>query len=82
LEPLHVPGRDPLPDFSDVLRQPFEPQAHVIAAAIKMLDETWRGIIAAECGVGKTLLGMLAIDRHAKRPARKGGCNGSYRPIV
>ena len=38
LQPLHVPGRDPLPDFSELLRQPFEPQAHVIAAAIKMLD--------------------------------------------
>ena len=41
-EPLHVPGRDPLPDFSDVNRQPFEPQAHVIAAAIKMLDQGTR----------------------------------------
>jgi hypothetical protein len=47
LRPLHVPGQDPLPDFSYASRQPFEPQAHVIAASIKMLDETRRGIIAA-----------------------------------
>ena len=26
LQPLHVPGQDPLPDFSDVTRQPFEPR--------------------------------------------------------
>ena len=82
LEPLHVPGRDPLPDFSDLLRQPFEPQAHVIAAAIKMLDETRRGMIVAECGTGKTLMGMLTIHKHAQRSVRKGGCNGNYRAIV
>jgi hypothetical protein len=82
LRPLHVPRKDPLPDFSDLNRQPFEPQAHVIAAAIKMLDETRRGIVAAECGSGKTCMGMLAIHQHAQRSARKGGCNGRYRAIV
>jgi hypothetical protein len=45
LQPLHVPGQDPLADFSYATRQPFEAQAHVIVAAIKMLDET-RGIEA------------------------------------
>ncbi len=56
LQPLHTPGRDPLPNFSSATRQPFEGQAHVIAAAIKMLDET-RGMIIAEPGAGKTLMG-------------------------
>ena len=82
LQPLHVPGQDPLPDFSELFRQPFEPQAHVIAAAIKMLDETRRGMIVAECGTGKTLMGMLTIHQHAQRSVRKGGCNGNYRAIV
>jgi hypothetical protein len=82
LQPLHVPGLDPLPDFGDVNRQPFEAQAHVIQASIKMLDETRRGIIAAECGVGKTLLGMLAVHKHAQRSVRNGGCNGNYRALV
>jgi superfamily II DNA or RNA helicase len=82
LQPLHVPGRDPLPDFSDMLRKPFEPQAHVIAAGKKMIDETRRGIIAAECGTGKTMMGMLTIHKHAQRSVRKGGCNGNYRAIV
>src|SRR4029077_1091896 len=80
-QPLHVPGQDPLPDFSDATRKPFEPQAHVIAAAIKMLDET-RGLIVSECGTGKTLMGMLTIHQHAQRSVRKGGCNGNYRAIV
>jgi hypothetical protein len=82
LRPLHVPGRDLVPDFSDSSRQPYEPQAHVIAAAIKMLDETGRGMIAAECGSGKTCIGMLTIHKHAQRSARQGGCNGRYRAIV
>ena len=82
LQPLHTPGQDPLPDFSDATRQPFEPQAHVIAAAIKMLDETRRGMIVSECGTGKTLMGMLTIHQHAQRSVRKGGRNGNYRAIV
>jgi hypothetical protein len=81
LQPLHVPGRDPLPDFSSVTRKPFEPQAHVIAAGIKMLDER-RGILASTCGTGKTVMRMLMIHQHAQRSVRKGGCNGKYRAIV
>ena len=82
LQPLHVPGRDPLPDFSNMTREPFEPQAHVIAAAIRMLDATRRGIVVGECGTGKTLMGMLTIHQHAQRPVRQGGCNGNYRAII
>jgi superfamily II DNA or RNA helicase len=82
LQPLHVPGRDPLPDFSAVARQPFEPQAHIIAAAVKMLDATGRGIIAAECGSGKSTMGALTIHQHASRSVRQGGRNGRYRAII
>jgi hypothetical protein len=82
LDPLHVPGRDPLPCFSELFRQPFEPQAHVISAAIKMLDETRRGMIVSECGTGKTLMGMLTIHKHAQQSVRKGGRKGNYRAIV
>jgi len=82
LDPLHVPGRDPLPDFSDLTRQPFEPQAHVISAAVKMIGATHRCMIVSECGTGKTLMGMLTLHKHAQRSVRKGGCNGNYRAIV
>jgi superfamily II DNA or RNA helicase len=82
LQPLHRPGLAPLPDFSDATRQPFEPQAHVIAAAVKMLGETRRGMLVAEPGSGKTLMGMLTIHQHAQRSIRKGGRNCNYRAIV
>jgi superfamily II DNA or RNA helicase len=81
-QPLHTPGQDPLPEFSDATRQQFEPQADVIAAAAKMLDETRRGMLVAEPGSGKTLLGVLTIHQHAQRSVRMGGCNGNYRAIV
>jgi hypothetical protein len=79
---LHVPGQDPLPDFSVGSRQPLEPQAHVIAPAIKMPDETCRGILAAQMVTAKTLMGMLTLHQHAQRSVRKGGCNGNYRAIL
>jgi hypothetical protein len=53
LQPLHTPGQDPLPDFSEATRQPFEPPAHVIAASAKMLDETRRGVLVAESDQAK-----------------------------
>lgn len=82
LEPLHRPGIDPVPDFSTALRQPFDGQAAAIAAAVKMLNTTRRGTIAAEMGTGKTIMGMLSIHAHAAQSARKGGRNGKYRAIV
>jgi Intein splicing domain len=50
LAPLHVPGRDPLPDFNDMLREPFEPQKHVVAAAVQMMDSSGSGFICGEMG--------------------------------
>jgi len=73
LDPLHVPGRDPLPDFSDLTRQPFEPQAHVIAAAVKMLGATHRGMIVAEYGTGG------GKDMHFGRKGRKGRKGHAFR---
>jgi hypothetical protein len=39
-------------------------------------------MIVAECGTGKTLMGMLTIHQHAQRWVRNGNCNGNYRAIV
>ena len=82
LAPLHVPNRDDLPDFSDCLREPFPAQAHVVAAAIKMLDKVGSGFIVGEMGTGKTLLGMLSAHKHAQRSRKQGGSGGKYRAIV
>ena len=82
LAPLHVPRRDPLPDFDDLLREPFPCQQHVIAAAVKMLNAVGSGFIVGEMGTGKTLLGMTAAHKHAQQPRNRGGYGGRYRAIV
>ncbi len=79
LQPLHTPGHDPLPDFSYATRQPFEPQAHVISAAVKMLDETRRGMLVAEPGSGETLMGMLTIHQHGAMRTSAMHLNGVLR---
>jgi hypothetical protein len=70
LDPLHVPGRDPLPAVK-LLRQPFAAQSHVIAATVKALRRQKATLIVAECGSGKTLMGAASIHQHAAgRPYR------------
>jgi hypothetical protein len=58
LEPLHIPNEDPLLDFDAIVdfnpdREPFPAQAHVITAAVKMMQEVGSGFICGEMGTGK-----------------------------
>lgn len=70
LEPLHVPGRDSLPDLS-LLREPFEAQAHVIEATRKALQRQKAVLLVGEMGTGKTIMAMAAIHADAGgRPYR------------
>jgi hypothetical protein len=70
LDPLHVPGRDALP-ASDLLRQPFEAQAHVIEAVRKSLRRQKSVLLVGEMGTGKTLMGIAAVHAHTGgRPYR------------
>ena len=70
LDPLHVPGRDPLPTLT-LLRDPFEAQRHVIEAARKALTRQKSILLVGEMGTGKTLMGMATIHAHAgSRPYR------------
>jgi hypothetical protein len=73
LEPLHVPGREPLPTL-DLLRQPFEAQAHVIEAVRKALTRQKSLLLVGEMGTGKSLMGLGAIHAHAG--------DRSYRALV
>ena len=82
LSPLHQPGLDPLPDMSLLTRQPYEPQAHVIAAGCKMLDEVKKGIIVGQMGVGKTIIGSILVNAHASQSLNRGGRNGRYRAVI
>ena len=52
LYPLHVPGKDPLPDFDDYPeeRTPLEAQQHVAAGLIKTLDKHGSGFLVGEPG--------------------------------
>lgn len=70
LEPLHVPGRD-LVHPPDLLRDPFEAQAHVIEATTKALRRQKAILLVGEMGTGKSLMAMAAIHAHAGiRPYR------------
>lgn len=71
LRPLHVPGRD-APSTTKFLRTPFEAQAHCIMAASKTLDRNNSALIVAECGTGKTLMGMCAFHEHARGKPYRG----------
>ncbi len=70
LNPLHVPGRDPVRQ-PELLRQPFEAQAHVIEAARKSLCRQKALLLVGEMGTGKTIMALAALHAHAgSRPYR------------
>lgn len=62
LDPLHVPGRDELPDLTRYLRTPFPAQAHVIAATVKNLKANRAELMCAKQGTGKTLMSGISLD--------------------
>jgi hypothetical protein len=84
LQPLHVPDRDPLPDFGYVPagRKPIPGQAHAIAGCVKMLSADRSGFLAAAPGGGKSLMGALIVHTHGCLPRRRGGRGGRYRALV
>jgi superfamily II DNA or RNA helicase len=66
LEPLHVPGRDPLPDFSRFKRQPFPAQQHVIAGLVSAMRTQKSAAFCGEMGTGKTIAAMVAVHLSAQ----------------
>jgi len=69
-KPLHVPGRDPLPEFNFV-RKPLPAQAHVIAASVKALRRNQAVWVTAKMGCGKSLIGAAVAHTEADgRPYR------------
>jgi hypothetical protein len=70
LNPLHVPGRDSL-RRPELLREPFEAQAHVVEAARKSLCRQKALLLVGEMGTGKTIMALAALHTHAaSRPYR------------
>jgi hypothetical protein len=70
LNPFHVPGRDPLRRL-ELLREPFDAQAHVSEAICKALHRQKALLLVGEMGTGKTIMAMAAVQAHAgTRPYR------------
>lgn len=72
MAPLHTPGKDPVDWLPKFDRQPFEPQRHVIAAGVKLLNRQKGMVLVGEMGTGKTLMGQAIAHAHAsrRRPGR------------
>lgn len=72
MAPLHTPGKDPIDWIPTFARKPFEAQAHVIAAGVKLLNRQKGLIVVGEMGTGKTLMGQAIAHAHAsrRRPGR------------
>jgi len=65
LKPLHDPQGPPHPRVKDLLRQPFEAQAHVITGAAKLLERSKTAFLICEMGTGKSLMGIGTVHAHA-----------------
>ena len=69
LKPLHDPATDQPVDISIYKegRKPFEPQAHVAAATVKMLNRQNSGFLVCEQGSGKTIMSVAVVHEHAQQ---------------
>jgi hypothetical protein len=65
LQPLHDPQGEPHPRLKELLRQPFEAQAHVITGAAKLLETSKSTFLICEMGTGKSLMGIGTVHAHA-----------------
>jgi len=82
--PLHVPGRDPLPPMDGLLRPPYPAQRHAIAAVAAALRMQKSTILCAEIGTGKTLMGAATVAALAGTISAVNQAAGSrpYRALV
>ena len=65
LDPLHVPGRDPIIAVP-TLRKSFPAQAHVITAGVRALRRQKTLNVVGQMGVGKTFIAQATIHGHAE----------------
>lgn len=64
IKPLHTPGKDPLIPV-ETLRKLLPGQHHLVTANIRLLRREKVADISGQCGVGKTICGMLIAHGHA-----------------
>jgi len=64
--PLHGIDDPPSPIISRLLRKPYPAQTLAIMGLVKRWHEAKAGAVIAECGTGKTLISLGAIQTHAE----------------
>ena len=64
--PLHAIDDPPSPIISRLLRKPYPAQTLAIMGLVRRWQEAKAGAVIAECGTGKTLISLGAIQTHAE----------------
>ena len=63
--PLHAVDEPPWPRVARLLRRPFPAQMLAIMGVVKRWNEARAAAVIAECGTGKTLISLGAIEVHS-----------------
>jgi superfamily II DNA or RNA helicase len=62
---LHSPGDPVSPRLVTLLRKPFPAQAVAAMAIAKKWEKERAAAVIAECGTGKTLISLAAVEVHS-----------------
>ena len=64
--PLHSIDDPPSPMIGKLLRKPYSSQILAIMGLVRRWQQARAGAVIAECGTGKTLISLGAIQTHAE----------------
>ena len=64
--PLHSIDDPPSPIIGKLLRKPYPAQTLAIMGLVRRWQQARAGAVIAECGTGKTLISLGAIQTHAE----------------
>jgi superfamily II DNA or RNA helicase len=64
--PLHSVDDPPSPIIGKLLRKPYPAQTLAIMGLVRRWQQARAGAVIAECGTGKTLISLAAVQTHAE----------------
>ena len=64
--PLHSVDDPPSPIIGKLLRKPYPAQTLAIVGLVRRWQQARAGAVIAECGTGKTLISLGAVQTHAE----------------
>ena len=64
--PLHGVDDPPSPMIAKLLRKPYPAQTLAIMGLVRRWQQARAGAVIAECGTGKTLISLGAVQTHAE----------------